>query len=285
MHITVIGAANVDIMTRSGARIIHGDSNPADIKLAPGGVGRNIAENLSRLGAEVDLVTAVGADPFGAYLREHCVSCGIDTRAWIVREDMNTGVYLAALDCDGELYAGFNAMAVLESVKPGDLTPCTEVIRNADLLIADANLTRETLSSILDLRADCALMIDVASVAKAPRVKDLLARIDILKCNRAEAECLTGLTLRTEKELKHACSELISLGVSRVFVTLGAEGACAASEDDEFLLVPAIPVRVKNVTGAGDAFAAGVAMRFCDDLKTQAEYGIKLAARYLKGNK
>ena len=121
MRYTVVGAANVDIITKSGSRIIHGDSNPAEIRLVAGGVARNIAENLSRLGADVTLITAIGTDPLGSFLREDCEARGINTGAWIVRKGMTTGVYSAALDCDGELYAGFNAMSVLESIKSEDI--------------------------------------------------------------------------------------------------------------------------------------------------------------------
>jgi len=281
MHITVVGAANADIISKSSGKIIHGDSNPADVRLVAGGVARNIAENLARLGAKVDFITAIGADPLGAFLREGCESCGINTQAWIVRKDMSTGVYSAALDCDGELYAAFNAMAVLESIKADDLIPWRETIGSADLLIVDTNLTEDSLYALFELRGGKPVMVDTVSVAKAPRIKHLLPRVNILKLNRAEAECLTGLTLSDMNQQKLACADLISRGVGSVFVTLGAAGACAANAEGT-VFVPAVPVAVSNVTGAGDAFSAGVALRFKEEIKQQAEYGAELAALHLR---
>jgi pseudouridine kinase len=281
MQVTVIGAANVDIITKSKGKIVHSDSNPASVRLAAGGVARNIAENLLKLGAKVELITAVGADSLGGFLRRNCERLGISTKAWIVREDMSTGVYSAALDADGELYVGFNATGVLESVKPDDLAPYGDVIRKADLLIVEANLTEETLGAIIQLRGDAPVMADTVSVPKAPRITPYLPGISILKLNRAEAERLTGLKLDDSVKYKLACKELISRGVKRVFITRGPAGVCAADEDGA-IFIPAVPVAVKNVTGAGDAFAAGVAMHFREDLKTQAEYGAELAARYLR---
>jgi len=248
--------------------------------LAAGGVALNIAVNLSRLGAEVDFITAIGADPLGAFLRESCESSGINTSAWIVREDMSTGVYLAAHDFDGELYVGFNAMAVLESVGACDVALYGERIRKADLLIADANLTVEALEAIMALRDGMPVMADTVSVAKAPRLGSLLSKISILKLNRAEAKRLTGHAVDSDEDVKLACADLASRGAGRVFITLGAQGVCAADSRGA-VFVPAVPVAVNNVTGAGDAFAAGVAFRFKEDLKTQAKYGASLAAQHL----
>ena len=281
MHITVVGAANADIISKSSRRIIHGDSNPADVRLTAGGVARNIAENLSRLGAVVDFITAIGTDPLGGFLRESCESCGINTEAWIVREGLSTGVYSAALDCDGELYAAFNAMSVLESIKADDLLPWSDTIANSDLLIVDTNLTEETLSVVIELRSGNPVMVDTVSVAKAPRIEHLLSKVDILKLNRTEAECLTGLTLDDTNQQRLACADLLSRGVKSVCITLGAAGACAADASGT-VFVPAVPVTVSNVTGAGDAFSAGVALRFREGIKQQVEYGAELAALHLR---
>ena len=66
--VTCVGGANIDIQGFSNAAINMRDSNPGTVRLCPGGVGRNIAENLAWLGANVRMVTAVGEDPFAAAL-------------------------------------------------------------------------------------------------------------------------------------------------------------------------------------------------------------------------
>ena len=129
-------------------------------------------------------------------------------------------------------------------------------------------------------------MVDAVSSAKVPRIENMLDRISILKLNKLEAERLTGMTLDTKEKLRHVSYNLVTRGVLRVFITLGIAGVCAADRNGD-IFVPAFPVAIKDVTGAGDAFATGVALRFHNDLRTQAEYGVELAAKHLenKANK
>ena len=283
MKFTVFGAANVDIITKSKAEIVHGDSNPAVISLSPGGVARNIAGNLAKQGAAVNFVTTIGNDPFGDFLREDCEAQGINTKSWIIRQEMATGVYSAALNSDGELYAAFNAMAIQESTRVGEFTQRKEIIRDADLLITETNMTEKALYTLFELRGVLPVMVDTVSAAKAPRISNLLSKISILKLNRLEAESLTGIKLDSKDKLRHAGNILVNRGVLRVFITLGMAGVCAADRTG-IIFVPAQPVAVKNVTGAGDAFSAGVAMRLNEDLRAQAEYGVELAAVHLRRN-
>jgi len=283
MKYTIIGAANVDIMTRSKAKIIHGDSNPAEVSISAGGVARNIAESLARHRAKVNFITAVGDDPLGNFLKEGCEACGINTSAWIIRQNTGTGVYSAAIDSDGELYTAFNAMTVQESIKISEITQRKDIIKTADLLIAETNLTEKILKAVFDIRGELPVMVDAVSAVKTPRIENMLSRISLLKLNRLEAERLTGLTLDTKEKLKHVCYSILNRGVLRVFITLGIAGVCAADRSG-VIFVPAQPVAVRNVTGAGDAFSAGVALRFNEDLRTQAEYGTELAALHLRSN-
>ena len=283
MKITVIGAANIDIKTKSKIPIVQGDSNPADVSLRAGGVARNISAMLARHGAQVDFITAVGNDPFGNLLRENCKGLGVGTDAWIVKSNISTGVYLAALENDGELYAAFNATTAPESIRTAELTKHKGLIKDADLLILDLNLSEKILSLAIQLRDGRPVMVDAVSVAKASRVEKFLDRVDILKLNRIEAERLTGITLDTKERVKQASYNIVSRGVARTFVTLGVAGVCAADKNSA-IFVPAIAVPVKDVTGAGDAFAAGIALSLKSDLREQAQYGVKLAAEHLRKN-
>jgi len=283
MRITVIGAANIDIITKSKSKVIPADSNPADVRLSAGGVALNIAAMLARHGAKVDLITAIGKDPFGSLLRKSCNDIGINTEAWIVKSNTSTGVYLAALENNGELYAAFNAMTAPESIRTGEITKHKSIIREADLLILDLNLTEKILNTAIEQRDRRLVMVDAVSVAKVPRIKNLLSKIDILKLNRMEAERLTGIKLDTKERVKQACYHIVNQGVKRVFITLGMAGACAAAKSNA-IFVPALPTKVKDVTGAGDAFSAGVALHFSEDLRTQAEFGVALATEHMERN-
>ena len=74
----VIGAVNMDLAGTPTNPLREGDSNPGHITLTPGGVGRNIAENLRLLGRKVSLITIMGDDPYAEMIREHCLKAGID---------------------------------------------------------------------------------------------------------------------------------------------------------------------------------------------------------------
>ena len=280
MNITVIGAANIDITTKSKAKIIPADSNPADITLTAGGVARNISVMLASYGESVDLITAVGKDPFGTLLRKSCTGIGVKTDAWIEKTNITTGVCLETQNNNGERFVAFNAMSAPESIRTAEITKHKSIIKDADLLIFDLNLTEKIIGVILDLREDRPVMADAVSVEKVLRIENYLSKINILRLNRLEAECLTGITLDTKERVKQACYNIVNRGVQRVFTTLGMAGVCAADKNNT-IFVPAIPMVVKDATGAGEAFSAGIALKFDSDLRTQAESGVKTAADHI----
>jgi len=280
MQITVIGAANIDIVTKSKSKIKKGSSNPADVSLKAGGVARNIAAMLALRGVDVSLISAVGKDPFGNMLRDSCNDIGINTDAWIFKNNASTGVYLTTLESDGQQYTAFDAMSIPESIRTAEITKHKKIIREADLVIMDLNLSEKIIALIIELRDSKPLMVNAVSVDRIMRIKDFLGQINILKLNRLEAEKLTGIQLDSKERVKQACNSIISRGVQRVFITMGMAGVCAA-DSRSAIFVPAIPVVLKDLTGAGDAFSTGIAIKFEKDLRSQAESGIKHAADHL----
>ena len=100
-HILVIGAASVDVKGRAYKDLQPGSSVPGDITLSFGGVGRNVAENLARLGQPTVLISAVGRDPFGAQILERTASAGVNVDNVIIHPDHHSAAYLAVLDPQG----------------------------------------------------------------------------------------------------------------------------------------------------------------------------------------
>jgi len=233
------------------------------------------------LGALVNLITAVGNDAFGKMLQESCKVLGINTDAWIIKSKGNTGVYVATFENDGELFAAFNATAIQETIRTSEIMKHKKMIIDCDLLVLDLNLTEKILKLAIELRDGRPIMVDAVSVTNVNRVEAFIDKIDILKLNRLEAEQLTGLTLDTKERVKQACRQIVGYGVKRVFVTMGMAGACAADKNDE-LIVPAVPIPVDDLAGAGDAFAAGIAMNITKSLRSQAQSGVMYSAEHLK---
>jgi pseudouridine kinase len=263
VKIALAGGANVDILGRSVRALRQEDSNPARLSVSCGGVARNIAENLRRLGAEVGFAGAVGDDGFGTLLSEGLAGAGIRSRLFR-RPGAGTGLYLALFEPSGKLFVAVNDMEAAESVGPADVEGLGDFFSAADLVIADANLRPDTLEALAAAAGERPLMADAVSAAKAGRLRGILPRLDILKVNRAEAEVLADRKAGTAagERLEELCTALLGMGPKELYITLGGEGCCCASAG-LYRTFPSLPAATVNVNGAGDAFAAGVAYSYC----------------------
>jgi pseudouridine kinase len=230
--------------------------------MSAGGVGRNIAENLLRLGADTAFISAAGEDEFASFLREHMAGIGLDSSHLVIRRGMSTGLYVLVLEPAGELFTAVNDMEAIESITPADLDPFKETVTASDLAVLDANLMPETLEAAVRIAGGVPLMADAVSVEKAKRLAGILPRLAILKTNRAEAEALAGFPADTEKNLRECCRILLGTGPGEIHITLGKDGYCCASKDGVFIR-PALPAKLTDVNGAGDAYTAGAACHFC----------------------
>jgi pseudouridine kinase len=144
-RIVVVGGANTDIFGFSAAQVVSQDSNPGHIQDSPGGVARNIAENLARLGVDTHLITAFGSDANGLRLAEGCRASGVDVAGALTVEHVPGSRYLAILDDAGDLVVAVSDMRALESLTPASLVDRRGLMDSAALIVADTNLPAETL--------------------------------------------------------------------------------------------------------------------------------------------
>jgi pseudouridine kinase len=256
-YITVIGAANIDLTGQAYSPLVSGDSNPGRISVCPGGVGRNIAENLARLSVDVRFIGALGDDLHGQTIREVSERAGVDM-GHCHTGGGNTSTYMAILDGEGEMALALADMDILEKIPPEHFIAKRALIDGAELIVLDANLPEGVILYILDNFPHKQIFIDPVSVSKAARLKGIIGRFDTFKMNRLEAECLSGMSLFGDDALQRAGDYFMGKGVKRIFITLGAGGAFYQSATGNgFCPGPhRVPV---NVTGAGDAFMAGIA--------------------------
>ncbi len=264
--VVVVGGANVDIKARSAAPATQHTGNPGRGSMTPGGVARNIAENLARLGTRTHLIAAVGRDPLGDNLLAQTSAAGVRLE-FVRRTDRPTGTYTAILDSDGELVVAVADMAATADLGPEDLTPARDVIAGAGLLVLDGNLAPTTLQHALDLGAAAGVrtILEPVSVPKAQIVATLVTaehQLYAVTPNRDELTALTGLPARTDRQLRVAADSLHRRGVQHVWVRLGAEGSLLSSVTGEAVRLPAVPTTVEDVTGAGDSGLAA----FCHAL-------------------
>lgn len=280
--ILCIGAANLDRKLRTQAKLAPGTSNPARQKETFGGVARNIAENLARMGADVGLASAVGNDASGHALLAHAEGLGIDIRATPRLDDAATGTYTAVLDHDGEMAVALADMAIYDRITPAFIGARRQQRAHAALLVADLNLPRETVAQlVLDARQDEVPLVLVAvSEPKMARLPQDLSGVRLLILNEGELAARVGRALANVSDIAAACRDVQAQGAQDLVVTRGARGVLFTTGDGlEHLAAP--PVPVVDVTGAGDAFAAAICLTFArgsTDLALACRRGLQLSA-------
>ena len=248
----VIGGANVDLKARSEARAAGQTSNPGHGSMAPGGVARNIAENIARLGDRVHLISVVGRDPMGDNLLDHTAAAGVRVE-YVARTDRPTGTYTAVLDVDGELIIAIADMEATADLGPEQLHNARDVIAAAGVLVVDGNLSLDALGYALDLSAGVPTVFEPVSVPKAAGLKDAIdARIYAVTPNRDELAALTDSPTRTDRQLRAAARSLHTRGIELVWISLGERGSLL-STTDHTIEIPAMPTATHDVTGAGDS--------------------------------
>ena len=168
-YVVVIGGANIDVKARSASPAVRRTSNPGTAVLGAGGVGRNIAENLARLGTPTHLVTAVGTDALGDQLIRSTEAAGVGLDH-VARVDVPTGSYTAVLDADGELLVAIASMAATEALGATEVEAAADLIAGAALLVLDGNLAGPALEAARRAAGDVPMVLDPVSVPKAERL-------------------------------------------------------------------------------------------------------------------
>jgi pseudouridine kinase len=277
--ISVIGGANVDLSATLNDAFIASDSNPGHIEVSYGGVARNIAHNLSLLGARTQLLTVFGGDLFGGLLHDYCKHQGIDVHLSERDSDYRSGIYLCINNHGGEMIAAVaDTEAVRTAITPEWLTKRSGDINVSDYIVADTNISEDAIRWLME-NVTAPLFIDGVSSTKAHRVINALRKCKLpylhtLKLNLKEALTVTQTTTYAE-----AAQKLLNLGVAHVYITLSSEGVYCRNAAEEWLF-PALPGEIINTTGAGDAFLAGVVFAHAKgiDFPQTAQYGL-MAAR------
>lgn len=263
--VVVVGGANMDLRAHSGSHIQLRTSNPGVALTTPGGVGRNIAENLARLGSPTQLIAPVGRDAFGEQLVSATRSAGVGVDH-LVGSDDATGTYLAVMDSTGELVVAVSNMTATDRLTVRQLEPARDLLSHADLIVIDGNIPPDPAAWLLDLAAvhGVRVVLDPVSVAKARLLAQTLTPqrpVAAITPNHDELQALVdGAVPNTKAGIAAAARRLHRRGVEQVWVRRGARGSLlsTAHTDGTARLThyPAPRVRVVDVTGAGDAMTA-----------------------------
>lgn len=263
-YCVVVGGVNMDIGGRAFAPLVEADSNPGTISVSLGGVGRNIAHNLALLGTNVKLLTAFGEDLHGQRIAASCTELGIDASHALRTGDLPTSTYLYIASPDGDMAMALSDMQIADRISPAYLAENLPALQNAQVIVADTNIPQDSLLYLAQ-NARAPLFCDPVSTAKAVKLLPVLDNIHTLKPNLLEAELLSGVSIRSNTDVETAAQALLNKGVQRLFISMGAYGVYAATQE-EALWLPNLPGTPINTTGCGDAFMAALVWAWTEDL-------------------
>jgi pseudouridine kinase len=281
LPVLVIGAAGWDVVGSVRSELMPHTSNPAEIRLSFGGAARNVAENLLRLGTEVTLLTVVGNDETGERLVQSIAEVGANVEAVLHSSDYPTGSYLAVVNREGKLEYGLDDMRVLAELSPKYIHEHEALFEQASLVFIDANLSKETLRTIMSISRRLSLPVcaDPISELLARKLIPYLPRFRLVVPNSGEASILcnrkSGPT--TRREAIEAAKCLVSQGVEIAIVTMAELGVCYATSETSGY-VPPVRSDIIDPTGAGDALTAAVLFGLINEMPIDDAVKLGVAA-------
>lgn len=281
-YVCVIGGANIDIIGTPYSSLSQHDSNPGKLSTTLGGVGRNIAENLSRMGVQVEFISLFGNDSYARQIEENCkeLNIGLDHSEIIEKE--NTSTYLCINNDKGEMQLALSDMGIYEYMTPFFLSSRLHIINNSKACVIDTNIPSVSLDYLMD-NVRVPIFLDTVSKKKTEKIKNFIHNIYAIKPNIYEAEILSGMNIKSEDDLKLATDIILDKGVKEIYMSLGSEGVYYRDRKS-FGKLPVISDKIVNTTGAGDSFLAGVVWAYLNGLDILSSTKAGLAASYITIN-
>lgn len=230
----------MDIKGLPTQALVSHSYTPGKVEFAPGGVARNIAENLARLGVPVQLFGMIGQDAAGDQLSAATAAAGVGVQGLIRHPSLPTATDVSIFNEAGDLVQAVTAVETMSQLTPAHLMPLAAELFAAKLLIADTNVSFETLQYLLSgcNQRGIPMVIEPVSVPFAEKINQLQGGLFMLTPNELEARAL-------------------SRSASHLLITRGKETVVwRTPERETHFSVPLVP-EVKNTVGAGDAFLAG----------------------------
>lgn len=256
-YILVFGASVVDIFGFSKAKFRQYNSTPGRVRMSFGGVCRNIAENMARIGINTQFISILGDDEKGRSMLDHAEVIGYDMTNSLILKDGGTPTYLAILDEKGVMVSAIADLDSIQEMNTDFIDSKKDIFENAEYVVVDSD-DPEILEYVLTkFRGKTKFILDPVSAEKAKSVKHLTGYFHTIKPNRFEAEKLLGFKIEDDADLVEAAKYFHGQGVEKVFISLDEDGIFYSDKIHQGK-IKAMEVRIKNVTGAGDAFVAGL---------------------------
>lgn len=248
----LIGGSNIDYIGTSDRKIIHHVSNIGNTSFSYGGVMRNVAENLARLGNKFVFITAVGNDFLGKKLVEHMENLGVE----LIKPETNfpTATYLAINDSNGDLYASICDNQIMDEINESFITKNKRLFEENEYIVIDSNLNESLIDYLFTNYKEKKFICEAISPVKVMKYYKHLKDIYLLKGNIHEAQAIANKQVVGAELI----NEIMLLGVKNIVVSNGPNDIYYGS-NRTVGKVDVIPSdEVVSTTGCGDALFSGI---------------------------
>lgn len=264
MDMVVVGVVFLDIKGFPFFKYDAVGTNLGNVLMTHGGVARNVAVNMANLGAEVEFVTMLDDDSLGREARLRLRGAGVKLTHAVSTPDKGMGMWLAVFNEKGDLAGSVSHMPDASPIERLFDEKGEEIIRSCRGVALEIDLSEKVSERVFELaeRFDKPVYAIVANMSVILRRPDFMARTACVILNEIEAGRLFGREIRalSPEETLEAISEAApAMGIRSIVVTMGARGAVYLDAENGLRGVcPAVPCRVVDTTGAGDAFFSAV---------------------------
>lgn len=273
-YIVVIGATNVDIMITTKENADQEGPISGKVDMTLGGVARNIALNLVKLGIPTKLISVIGNDAYAQEMIEEANENDIDLSYTLVEEEP-TASFVTIMDEEEKEQSTIDSTSSIQKLTPEVLRDKTDVMNQAKICIVDGNLSNETLEFLTSEHITTPMYLDPGAEDKAEKVKPLLNRFYGLKPNKDEAEIWSDQKITSLEEAQKVCEDFYQSGNKHVFLTLEDGDIVYRGEKGE-AHVQTKKVDPVHTIGGGDAFMGGLGYGLFHELgiKESIKHGI-----------
>lgn len=235
----------------------------SEFQEAPGGKGANQAVAATRLGAHVALMARVGADERGKVILKRLKDEGVDIKYVVSDAKGPTGVALILVGEGGEKEI-LTTPGVNRQFSVNDVHKAATALQSARILLTQLEVPLEAVMRAAQIarQAGAKVILDPSPPISLP--DEFLNMVSLIKPNAREAEALTGVQVQNRDSARDAAKRLLESGVGAVAVQAGEEGNLIVTSEEEYWF-PKIPVKSIDATGAGDAFAAALAVGLLEE--------------------
>ena len=284
MGIAVIGTVFVDIKGFPYNTYLPTGRNAGNVEFIHGGVARNVVEDIANLELRPSFIGLVDNNGTGEEVKRKLENHKVDTK-YVRSVPDSMGMWLAVFDNSGDLAGSVSKRPDQKELERLLDEEGDEIFKNADSVVIEIDLGKEIIKRSIALAEKYRKKIFavVANMTLAAERRDFMKSMDCVICNEEEAGILfvEDFSDREPEEMENVLFDKITnANIPSMVVTLGSRGSVYAELGGSRGFVPANPVEVKDTTGAGDAFCAGVAagLTYGRTLGEAVEIGTRLAS-------